>query len=137
MKQTFKSQKHKSIAGVCAGIALSKGWSISLTRLAALLIICSTGFGLLLYLLFWMLLPKWDAAVNGPEPEALPNDRFLRNPNNRILGGVCGAVAEYFGWDAAFVRIAFALLVLLGGVGIIPYFYAWIVVPTKQVTATV
>jgi phage shock protein PspC (stress-responsive transcriptional regulator) len=121
------SQKHKKIAGVCSGIALAKGWSITLTRVAALLLLCSTGFGLLLYVLFWAFLPK---ASN--ESDLLPNDRLLRDSNNKIVGGVCGAIAAYFAWDAAMVRIGFALLVLLGGVGIVPYFYAWIVIPMKS-----
>jgi phage shock protein PspC (stress-responsive transcriptional regulator) len=122
-----RSVKHKKIAGVCSGIALSKGWSISMTRLAALLLSFATGFGLIFYILFWIFLPK--AKI---ESDSLPNDRLLRDSDNKIVGGVCGAVANYLDWDPAMVRIAFAALILFGGVGLVPYLYAWFVVPLKS-----
>lgn len=59
----------------------------------------------------------------------LPDRRLLRDPDNRILGGVCSGVALYFGLDTTLIRIAWVLLLFLGGVSFLIYIIAWIVMP--------
>jgi signal transduction histidine kinase len=56
------------------------------------------------------------------EAPALP---FGRSPDDRVLAGVCGGVASALGVDATLVRLAFALLALAGGAGILLYFALW------------
>lgn len=54
-----------------------------------------------------------------------------------MIDGVCGGIAEYLGLDATLVRIAWVLLTLLGGSGIIIYIIAMIVMPANpQVQAS-
>lgn len=56
--------------------------------------------------------------------------RLYRSRTNRMIGGVCGGIAEYLGVDPTAVRIAAVLLSILPLVpGIIIYVIAWIVVP--------
>lgn len=52
--------------------------------------------------------------------------RLTRSQKDRYILGVCGGIAEYFGWETTLVRIVFVLL----GAGIaIPYIILAIVVP--------
>lgn len=55
--------------------------------------------------------------------------RLLRSRTDRTLAGVCGGVAEYFGWDPTLVRVAWIILTLLGGSGILLYLIMWVVMP--------
>jgi len=43
-----------------------------------------------------------------------------------VLAGVCGGIASALGVDATLVRLAFALLALAGGAGIVLYFALWV-----------
>lgn len=47
----------KMIAGVCAGLAESLGFDVKLTRIAAIVCVVIGGFGILAYLLLWLLMP--------------------------------------------------------------------------------
>ncbi|MCA9752318.1 MAG: PspC domain-containing protein, partial [Gemmatimonadetes bacterium] len=61
--------------------------------------------------------------------------RLVRSRDEKILFGVCGGVAEYFGIDANIVRLVWILSVLLGGFGLIPYVAAIFLLPEED-TAT-
>jgi signal transduction histidine kinase/phage shock protein PspC (stress-responsive transcriptional regulator) len=54
-----------------------------------------------------------------------------RNPDNRVLGGVCGALAESFGVDVTWVRIGVVVLSIFTGVAILPYAMAWLLIPMR------
>jgi phage shock protein PspC (stress-responsive transcriptional regulator) len=55
--------------------------------------------------------------------------RLYRSRHDRMLGGVCGGLAEYLDTDPTIIRLAFALSILLGGAGILAYLVMWIVMP--------
>jgi phage shock protein C len=55
--------------------------------------------------------------------------RLYRSRNDRKLAGVCGGIAEYYGWDPTLVRVAWVVLTLLGGSGILIYLVMWLVMP--------
>ena len=55
--------------------------------------------------------------------------RLTRSTGNRMLGGVCGGLAEYFNIDPTLVRLAFVVLSLFGGPGVLLYIILWIVMP--------
>lgn len=57
--------------------------------------------------------------------------RLYRSQNNRIIGGVCGGLSDYFGWDSTLVRVVFAMLVLAGGNGLLLYLLLWILTPLE------
>lgn len=58
--------------------------------------------------------------------------RLYRSRKEAMVGGVCGGLAEYIGIDPTIVRIGFAVMMLMGGVGVLAYFLAWIIVPEAR-----
>ncbi len=53
--------------------------------------------------------------------------------NNRMLGGVCGGLAEWLGWDPTLVRILYTLITIFTAFsGVIVYLVLWIIMPRKS-----
>ncbi len=62
----------------------------------------------------------------------VPARRMLfRHPVHRVLGGICGGIADYFGWDPALVRILWVVVTLATAVGggILAYVALWMLLP--------
>jgi len=55
--------------------------------------------------------------------------RLYRNVNDKVLGGVCSGLANYFNIDVVVVRIIFVIL-FFSGVGFLTYLIMWIAVPS-------
>jgi phage shock protein PspC (stress-responsive transcriptional regulator) len=61
------------------------------------------------------------------------NNKRLYRSANRMIGGVCGGIAEYFDWDPTWVRLIYALLTIFTAFsGIIVYLVLWIVMPDSS-----
>lgn len=75
--------------------------------------------------------PEPPEADTGPDqsPPKLDARRLERSSTDRLIAGVAGGVAEYFRVDPSFVRIAFVVLSLFGGVGLVLYAAAWLLMP--------
>jgi phage shock protein PspC (stress-responsive transcriptional regulator) len=58
--------------------------------------------------------------------------RLYRSGKEKILGGVCGGIAEYLSIDPVIIRIIWIFLTLLWGMGIILYIILWIIIPRNQ-----
>ena len=58
------------------------------------------------------------------------NKRLYRDESNKVLGGVCSGIANYFNVDPLVVRI---LWILLAGVNLLAYLILWIAVPSSSV----
>lgn len=58
--------------------------------------------------------------------------KLYRSEKDRMVGGVCGGLGEYFGIDSTIVRLIFALIVIYGGSGLILYIILWIVLPSES-----
>lgn len=56
--------------------------------------------------------------------------RLYRNENEKVIGGVCSGLANYFGIDVVVVRIIFAILFFSFGFGLLPYLILWVAVPS-------
>jgi len=54
-----------------------------------------------------------------------------RVKNDKIIGGVCGGIAKYLGWDPAIVRLLYVLISIFSAAfpGIFVYIILWIVMP--------
>lgn len=61
--------------------------------------------------------------------------RLARSRTDRIIGGVCGGLARYFGIDAAIVRLVFVLAVL-SGLSPLIYVILWIIMPLEGAPAS-
>ena len=59
------------------------------------------------------------------------NNRLYRSTENKMIAGVCGGLAEFFGLDPTLVRLVFVVLALLGGHGLLVYLILWIIVPHR------
>lgn len=55
--------------------------------------------------------------------------RLYKSNKNKMLGGVCGGIAEYFDLDPTLVRLGWILFCALGGCGILAYIIAAVVIP--------
>ena len=55
--------------------------------------------------------------------------RLYKSRKNKMIGGVCGGIAEYFNIDPTIVRIIAGILCLLRGIGLLVYIIACIVMP--------
>jgi len=60
-----------------------------------------------------------------------PSRRLYRSRVDRMIGGVCGGFAEYFRVDPTIVRIIWFLTIFAGGVGLLAYIAALIIVPVN------
>ena len=57
--------------------------------------------------------------------------RLYRSRKDKILGGVCGGIANYLGVDPVIIRFVWILFALAYGTGIIAYIIAWIIIPQE------
>ncbi len=62
--------------------------------------------------------------------------KLYRDPDNRLLGGVCSGIGSYLNVDSLIIRIVFVLLAIPGmGSGLIIYLILWIAIPEAHTTA--
>lgn len=57
--------------------------------------------------------------------------RLYRSEKDRVAGGVCGGLGEYFAVDPIWFRIGFVVLAIGGGSGILIYLLMWLIVPPE------
>lgn len=88
-----------------------------------------------------------DAKVSSPadEPSGVRHQngarteppKLYRHRTGRVIGGVAGGVAEHLGVRVLWVRLVFALLIALGGAGIVGYAMLWLFVRQESQDAPV
>lgn len=58
------------------------------------------------------------------------NDKkLMRSRTDKMIGGVCGGLAQYLGIDSTLVRVVFAVALFFGGTGALLYLILWLVMP--------
>lgn len=55
--------------------------------------------------------------------------RLYRSASDRMLLGVCGGIGEYLNVDSTIIRLLWAILVFWGGIGILAYLVATVIIP--------
>jgi len=57
-----------------------------------------------------------------------------RSPDQRVIAGVCGGIAEWLGWNPTLVRVLFVLVSVLSAAfpGILAYIVLWILMPERE-----
>ncbi|WP_031468283.1 PspC domain-containing protein [Sciscionella sediminilitoris] len=68
---------------------------------------------------------------NYPNP-TYRTSRLARSRTDRVLGGVCGGLAERYGWKSGTVRLVFLLSCLLPGPQFLLYLGLWLVIPQRR-----
>ena len=57
--------------------------------------------------------------------------KLYRSKTDKKLAGVCGGLAKYFGMDSTVVRLIVAALVIFGGLGLLGYLIAALIIPVE------
>jgi phage shock protein C len=62
--------------------------------------------------------------------------KLYRSTEQRMIAGVCGGIAEYFGLDPTLVRVLYALgsFVSAAFPGVFVYLLLWIIIPERSRT---
>ncbi|MEU1485195.1 PspC domain-containing protein [Streptomyces sp. NPDC005752] len=64
-----------------------------------------------------------------PPPEPAP--RLQRSPRRKVVAGVCGGLGRYCDVDPVIFRIVLGVLAVTGGIGLIFYGFAWLLLPLE------
>jgi phage shock protein PspC (stress-responsive transcriptional regulator) len=60
--------------------------------------------------------------------------KLFRSRTDKMLAGVCGGLAEYFGIDPVIVRVLWVVITLTFLVGLLAYILLWLLAPEEPVT---
>lgn len=106
-RKLYRDSSDKFIGGVCSGIAAYMNVDPAIVRiLFAIITFGGFGLGFLAYILLWIVLPPKDL-------EGYGGKRLYRNPDDKVIGGVAGGLAAYFGRKASTLRLIFAAPLVL------------------------
>ena len=61
-----------------------------------------------------------------------PVKKLFRSRSNRVIGGVCGGIAQYLNIDPTVLRVITALLTFVMGMSLWVYLLAWIIIPEER-----
>ena len=62
--------------------------------------------------------------------------RLFRNPDDKILGGVCSGLAAYLGWDTTLIRLLLFVILIFGYGTLVPiYIVCWLIIPEARTAA--
>jgi phage shock protein PspC (stress-responsive transcriptional regulator) len=130
-KRLFRDGKRKILGGIGAGLAhyfsIDPVWP---RLLLALLAIGTSGVGLIVYIILWIVLPVAENLEEEPTVR-----KMFRDSSNKVLGGVASGVAAFFGTDITLIRVLFVVTALLGGFGFVIYLILWLSLPeAKSIT---
>jgi phage shock protein PspC (stress-responsive transcriptional regulator) len=103
----YRNENDKLLGGVCSGLANYLNIDPAIVRLLfAIVTFGGFGTGLLIYIILWIVLPAQGL-------ESTVKKRLYRNPEDRMLGGVCSGLAAYFNKDVWIPRLIFAAPLIL------------------------
>jgi phage shock protein C len=69
--------------------------------------------------------------LESPAVERAPA-RLRRSQSDKVVAGVCGGLGRYFGVDPVWFRLAFVILAIGGGSGLLLYLIGWLAIPTES-----
>ncbi len=72
---------------------------------------------------------NWSSLAMKEHRDSTAPNRLYRSGKDRILGGVCGGLAEYLGVDPVLIRLIWAVAVFFFGTGVLLYIICWIIIP--------
>ena len=103
-KRLFRDENNKVIGGVCGGLANYFGTDPVIIRVIFAVVALAFGTGLLAYIILWIAVPSSASTVIGASRKKL-----FRDPDNKIIAGVCSGIGNYFGVSAWIARVLFLL----------------------------
>lgn len=135
-KRLYRDGQRSIIGGVASGLAHYINADPIWIRLFFVLTIFNSvffnidyisSFGALAYIILWVAMP-----INNNLKENKKIKKFFRDEDNKVLGGVCSGIANYFGIDPAIVRIIGAVFIPFYGIIILIYFILWAIIPAAK-----
>ncbi|GJM30508.1 MAG: hypothetical protein DHS20C17_31430 [Cyclobacteriaceae bacterium] len=138
-KKLFRDNKRKVLGGVASGLA--NYFSIDPLWIRLILVIgvlgldvflwgAASGFFLIGYIIFWIVVPGSDDLEEDKEVKKL-----FRNPEDRVIAGVASGIGAYFGTEVTIIRLLFVITFFFGGAGLLIYIIMWIITPeAKSIT---
>jgi len=100
----YRDENNKLLGGVCAGLANYFGIDKLVVRILFIIFTFGFGFGFIAYLILWVAIPSSASTTIGSVRK-----RLFRDPENKLIGGVCGGLASYFGVNIWIPRILFLI----------------------------
>ena len=97
----FRDENNKILGGVCSGIANYFGTDITIVRILAVIFFGAT---FLPYLILWVVIPSSSSNVIGSVRK-----RLFRDPDEKIIAGVCSGLSQYFGVSVWIPRLLFVI----------------------------
>ena len=76
--------------------------------------------------------PPSGGPPSGGPPPAPPLSRLTRSTQDKVVSGLCGGLGRHFAIDPIVIRVAFVVLTLAGGTGILLYLVGWALIPDDQ-----
>lgn len=99
-KRLYRDENNKILGGVCSGIGVYLGIDPWIVRI----IFIFSGIGFLAYLILWIFLPThFSLSPTGS------HKKLYRNPDDKIVGGVCSGIGSYFDINPWLPRMLFLL----------------------------
>lgn len=99
IRKLRRSEQEKVMGGVCGGIGIYLKTDPAIIRILFALITIAWGTGIIIYLLLWIFLPI------ASKQQITIKKRLYRNPDKKIVGGVCAGIAAYLDFDAWILRL--------------------------------
>ena len=136
-KILYRDENNKFIAGVCSGLANFLYIDITVVRIVFTLFF---GLAIIPYLIMWIIVPSSSIKEIGSVRKKL-----YRDGEGKVIAGVCGGIAYYFGINAWIPRAVFLLpflspsflwynLMNMGSGIFIIYIIMWLVIPEAKTT---
>jgi phage shock protein PspC (stress-responsive transcriptional regulator) len=100
----YRDENNKLIGGVCAGLANYFGIDKLVVRILFVVFTFAFAFGIIAYLILWIAIPS-----SASEKIGAYRKRLFRDPENKLIGGVCGGLASYFGVNVWIPRVLFLI----------------------------
>jgi phage shock protein PspC (stress-responsive transcriptional regulator) len=125
MKKLHRLAEVRKLAGVCAGLGEYFDLDPVFFRLFFLASLLFGGLGAVAYLILWIMVPEKTGAQGEPRPVR----RLHLSDSDRKIMGVCGGLGEWAEIDPVLFRVAFILLALVCGLGILVYIVLWLLIP--------
>lgn len=126
-KQLLRDEKRKLLGGVCSGIANYFNVDPIWVRLLFALTAFAYGITILVYIVMWIVVP---GSHDLEEPEV--GKKMFRDTEHKVIGGVSGGIAAFFGIDLVVVRLLFVIFTIFFGVGFVIYVVLWIALPEAK-----
>ncbi len=126
-RQLLRDEKRKILGGVCSGMANYFNVDPVWIRLLFALTAFAYGITILVYIIMWIIVP---GSNDLDEPEI--GKKMFRDPEHKVVGGVSGGIAAYFGLDLVLVRLLFIVFTIFFGIGFLVYIVLWIALPEAK-----